>query len=167
MWDRRLGKIQATEHRIELKLGIDIIHQNPYRAGHKEREFSQKEINNMIDADIISPSDSEWASPVILALKSEGSLSFCIDYRRLKAVTKFDSYPLPRMDDCMDIIGEANIFTALDANLGYWQLPVRESDQVKTAFSCHDGIFEFNQMPFWLMSACPFSEGARRDPLSI
>eukprot|EP00171_Calliarthron_tuberculosum_P023710 IDg23710t1 len=74
-----------------------------------------------------------------LAPKKDGSLRFCIDYRRLNAVTKRDSYPLPRMDDCIDSLGTANIFTTLDANWGYWQLALRKEDQEKTAFCSHEG----------------------------
>ena len=153
MWDGHLGEIKATEHRIEVDPEAKPIRQNPYRAGLKERQFAREQIDKLLTAGVISPSDSEWASPVVLAPKADGSLRFCIDYRRLNAVTRRDSYPIPRMDDCMDTLGSANIFSTLDANWGYWQLPVREQDRKYTAFSSHEGLFEFNRLPFGLTNA--------------
>jgi hypothetical protein len=68
---------------------------------------------------VIEPSTSEWAAPIVLIPKPDGSLRFCIDYRKLNEVTLRDSYPLPRMDDCLDSLGSATIFTTLDGNSGY------------------------------------------------
>ena len=68
-------------------------------------------------------------------------MRFCIDYRRLSVVTVKDSYPIPRMDDCLDSLGEATIFTWLDAYSGYWQMNVVKRDLHKTAFNCHAGTF--------------------------
>ena len=153
MWDGQLGQINTTEHRLELEPGTVPIRQPPYRAGHKEREFETAEVGKMLELGIIRPSKSEWASPVVLAPKGDGSLRFCIDYRRLNAVTKRDSYPLPRMDDCIDSLGDAKFFSTLDANSGYWQVPMRESDIEKTAFVTHDGLYEFRRMPFGLKNA--------------
>lgn len=153
MWDGRLGKIAATEHRIDLKNDVQPVRQNPYRSGHKEREFAREEIEKMLKAGVIEPSNSEWASPIVLAPKKDGSLRFCVDYRRLNAVTQRDSYPLPRMDDCVDSLGSATIFTTLDANWGYWQLPVREKDKAKTAFCSYEGLYQFKRMPFGLTNA--------------
>eukprot|EP00171_Calliarthron_tuberculosum_P010300 IDg10300t1 len=107
----------------------------------------------MLNEGVIVPSESEWVSPVVLAFKSDGKLRFCIDYRRLNAVTKRVSYLLPRTDDCMDSLGDANIFTTIDGNRGYWQLPVRKSDLAKTAFACHKGVLEFKRISFGLMNA--------------
>ena len=107
----------------------------------------------MLKGGIIKPSTSQWASPVVLAPKKDGTLRFCIDYRKLNAVTKRDAYPLPRMDDCLDSLGHANIFSTLDANWGYWHVPMQESDIEKTAFCTHEGLFEFKRMPFGLTNA--------------
>ena len=80
-------------------------------------------------------------------------MRFCVDYRRLNAVTVKDTYPLPRMDECLDSLGDTKVFSALDAISGYWQMPIPESDRDKTAFSCHSGLYRFSRMPFGLTNA--------------
>ncbi|CAN8075729.1 unnamed protein product, partial [Agarophyton chilense] len=107
----------------------------------------------MLRAGVIEPAQLPWASPVVLALKADGTWRFCVDYRRLNAVTVRDTYPIPRMDECIDSLGDATVFTALDSNCGYWQVPVREEDRDKTAFLCHSGSYRFKRMPFGLTNA--------------
>eukprot|EP00171_Calliarthron_tuberculosum_P020458 IDg20458t1 len=74
----------------------------PYRTGHEARNIIQDQVNDLLDRDVIEPSNSPWASPVLLVHKSDGSKRFCVDYRRLNAITVKDRYPLPRMEDCLD-----------------------------------------------------------------
>ena len=102
---------------------------------------------------VIRPSQSSWASPVVLAPKPGGGLRFCVDYRKLNESTIKDRYPIPRMDDCVDSLGNAKVFTSVDGNSGYWQLEVAEEDKHKTAFTSHAGFWEFNRMPFGLTNA--------------
>jgi hypothetical protein len=83
-------------------------------------------------------------------MKSSGDMRFCIDFRKLNAVTKKDSYPLPLIQDIFDQLGGMEIFTTLDLNSGFWQTPIRQEDQYKTAFTCHAGQFQFLRMPFGL-----------------
>jgi Reverse transcriptase (RNA-dependent DNA polymerase) len=103
--------------------------------------------------DVIEPSTSEWSAPIVLIPKPDGTLRFCIDYRKLNALTVRDCYPLPRMDDCLDSLGEATIFSTLDANSGYWQLDVADEDKDKTTFTSHRGTYRFKRMPFGLINA--------------
>ena len=107
----------------------------------------------MLDAGVIEPAGSEWASPVVLVPKKDGSLRFCIDYRRLNTKTAADAYPLPRMDDCLDSLGDAAIFTTLYCNSGYWQIPVAPEDGDKTTSTTHIGTFRHTRMPFGLRNA--------------
>jgi dUTPase len=151
LWDGRLGQVQGVEHCIPTT--GDPIRQQPYRCGMKTREAVEAEIKRMSDLGVIEPATSEWAAPIVLIPKPDGSLRFCIDYRRLNALTVRDSYPLPRMDDCLDSLGAANIFSTLDANSGYWQLNVAEADRDKTSFTSHRGTFRFKRMPFGLVNA--------------
>ena len=107
----------------------------------------------MWDKGVIEPTNSEWAAPVVLAPKPDGKMRFCIDYRRLNAVTKKDTYPLPRLEDCIDSLGNAKWFSTLDCNCGFWQIKLNEEDREKTAFTSHAGTFQWNSMPFGLCNA--------------
>ena len=107
----------------------------------------------MLEAGVIELAQSEWASPLLLAPKPDGSRCFCVDYRELNAVTAKDTYPLRRMDENLDSLGDTNVFSALDANSGYWQMPIPESDRGKTEFSCHSGLYRFARIPFGLANA--------------
>ena len=151
MWDGKLGRISAVEHHIPTS-GPPIASQ-PYRAGPHSRTLIDSEVQRMLDMDVIEPASGPWSAPVVLIPKPDGSIRFCIDYRKLNAVTENDSYALPRVDDCLDSLGEARFFTTLDANCGYWQIDVNESDREKTAFTSHRGLFQFKRMPFGLMTA--------------
>jgi Reverse transcriptase (RNA-dependent DNA polymerase) len=107
----------------------------------------------MLKLGVIEPSTAEWVSPVVLIPKPDGSTRFCVDYRRLNALTSRDVYPLPRMDDCLDSLGEAEFFSTLDANTGLWQIEVSPEDRDKTTFSCHVGMHRFLRIPFGLLNA--------------
>ena len=153
MYDGKLGAINTTEHTIELIPGTRPVHTHPYREGPKTREIVKGEVERQLRAGVIEPAQSAWASPVVIVPKPDGTARFCVDYRRLNAVTVRDSYPLPRMDDCIDSLGNAVVFTTLDANCGYWQLPIREEDQELTTFVCHKGTYKYVRMPFGLSNA--------------
>lgn len=153
MWDGRLGHVQTTSHRIELVPDARPVHAQPYRAGSRAREAESSEVQRMLKAGVIEPTASEWASPVVLVPKPDGSMRFCIDYRRLNALTVRDSYPLPRMEECIDSLGDATIFSTLDCNSGYWQIPVHPDDRAKTTFTSHEGLYRFLRMPFGLRNA--------------
>ena len=119
MWDGTLGEINTTVHRIKLIPETRPIAQARYRAGRKARDTEDAEVKKMLEAGVIEPAQSEWASPVLLVPKPDGSMCFCVDYRRLNSVTVKDTYPLPRMDECVDSLGDTNVFSGLDAISGY------------------------------------------------
>ena len=153
MWSGKLGTIAATEHRINLEPGTSPIRSMPYRQGPAIRDIVKTQIETMLDAEVIEPANSEWASPVVLAPKKDGTLRFCVDYRKLNAKTIADAYPLPRMDDCIDSLGDATIFSTLDCNSGYWQIPVASEDRDKTTFTTFLGTYRYIRMPFGLKNA--------------
>ena len=153
MWMGKLGNINITEHQIDLIEGARPSKAAPYRAGPKTRQLEEFEVKKQLEADVIEPAQSEWAAPVLFAPKKDGKLRFCIDYRKLNGMTVRDSYPLPRMDECIDSLGDAQIFTTLDAYSGYWQMPIRPQDRPKTAFVCHAGTYQYKRMPFGLTNA--------------
>ena len=96
---------------------------------------------------------SEWAFPIVLVRKKDGSIRMCVDYRRLNSVSREDAYPMPRIDDLIDRLGKAKFITTLDLTRGYWQMPVAAEDQHKTAYATPFGLFQFRVMPFGLNGA--------------
>ena len=147
-----LRTTSLTQHRIDTgdHLPISVP---PYRVSPAQRDEIERQVSQMLENDIIQPSDSPWASPVLLVKKPDNSYRFCIDYRKLNAITKRDVYPLPRTDDTLDGLGAANIYSTLDLDSGFWQLPVHEDDRPKTAFNTQYGHYEFKVLPFGLTNA--------------
>jgi hypothetical protein len=111
------------------------------------------ELEEMLAAGIVEPSTSEWAAPIVLVKKKDGTLRFCVDYRRLNSVSKVDPYPMPRIDELIDKLGGAKYLTTMDLAKGYWQVPMDGSSREKTAFITHQGLFQFTVMPFGLQGA--------------
>ena len=148
----QLGRAADIEHDIDTGNNRPIT-SRPYRISQFERRIVSEKVNEMLKDGVIQPSNSPWSSPVVLVKKKSGEHRFCVDYRRLNAVSKRDVYPLPRMDDVFDRLAGANYFSTLDLANGYWQVPVAEKDRQKTAFVTPDGLFEFNRMPFGLANA--------------
>lgn len=129
------------------------VHAPLYRTPPAHRAEISKQTTSMSANTTIERSNSPWCSPVILAPKKDGTWRFCIDYRRLNAVTRRDVYPLPRIDDYLASLGGNRYFTVLDLAAGYWQVPLSERAKPKTAFATHEGLFQFNVMPFGLTNA--------------
>ncbi len=129
------------------------VHQHARRTPFALRHRIDEMVQQMIEQGVIQPSQSPWASPVVLVEKKDGSLRFCIDYRRLNAITKMDVFPLPRIDDTLDLLAHSRYFTTLDLASGYWQVPMDPESREKTAFTTHSGLYEFTVMPFGLCNA--------------
>ena len=125
----------------------------PRRMPFSVREEVAKQIERMQAAKVIQPSTSPWASPVVMVRKKDGTHRFCIDYRQLNAVTRADTYPLPRIDDLLDQLGQCHYFSTLDLASGYWQIRMSPASREKTAFTTPQGLYEFLVMPFGLTNA--------------
>ena len=141
-----------------IELHIDTGDATPWkypvcRVPFAVRDEIAHNLQEMQDAKVIQPSNSPWASPVVLFHKKDGTLRFCIVYRGLYSVTKLDQFPLPRIDDLLDQLGKSHYFTTLDLASGYWQIRVNKPFREKTAFITHHGLFEFCVMPFGLTNA--------------
>ena len=150
--DFKLGNTHWIEHEIHTK-GPPV--RQPYRRQNPEvRKHEQEQLKEMLDQEIIRPSCSPWASPVVMAKKKDYTLRFCVDFRKLNDVTVKDAHPLPWIDDTLEDLKGAKIFSTLDLKSGYCQVPIKEDHKSKTAFrTCFGQLYEFNRLPFGLCNA--------------
>ena len=147
-----LGRTKMVKHPIRTQSETPIkqaVRRPPFHL----KEEADKEVQKMLKQDIIEPSESPWASPVVLVRKKDGSLRYCIDYRKLNSVTIKDSYPLPRIDESLDALGGSKYFSTLDLASGYWQIELDEDAKQKSAFCTTSGLYQFKVMPFGLTNA--------------
>ena len=112
-----------------------------------------KQVNEMVENEIIRPSSSPWNAPVMLVRKKDQATRFVCDFRALNDVTKKGTYPLPLIKDVVDRMGGSIFWTKLDAASACWSMPLEERDKEKTAFSVPRGKFEFNVTPYGLCNA--------------
>ena len=148
-----LGKTNLVKHKIELTDYMPIKDRYHRIPPHQYEEV-RKHLKEMLDVGAIRRSNSPWASPVVLVRKKDGSLRFCIDLRKLNARTIKDAYSLPRIEDALDSLNGACIFTSLDFKSGYLQVELDESSIPLTAFTVGPlGFYECVRMPFGLTNA--------------
>ena len=112
-----------------------------------------RQVDNLLHQGMVEPSVSPWSASVVMVPKKDGSYRFCVDFRGLNRVTSWSEYPIPRIDDCLDSMSGAKIFTTLDLASGYWQVLLDPEDTEKTALSTQKGHFQFVTMPMGLKSA--------------
>lgn len=146
------GHTKTVQHEIPL------VDSKPFRLPYRKIPPSQwqdvrKMLIEMEVAGVIRPSKSPYASPVVVVTKKDGSLRLCIDYRKLNSCSTRDAFPLPRIEEALEALGQAKFFSTLDLTSGYWQVEVVEQDKHKTAFSTPMSLFEANRMPFGLQNA--------------
>ena len=147
-----LGEGVGLEHAINTATD-NPVWTPPHRIAPAWKEPLREEIKTLLKQGIIRPSNSPWSSPVFPVRKPNGSLRLCIDFHNLNKGTVLDQYPIPRIDDLIDLLSKANYLTKIDLNKGFLQIPVKREDQSKTAFQTPYGKFEFLRMPFGLVNA--------------
>ncbi len=147
-----LGQCTVCEP-LEIATRGPPIKQRVRRQVLMKRHIVDEEVEKMLKLGVIRPSQSPWASPVTLVPKKDGSTRFCIDFRRVNDVTVKDADPLPLIGEIFDTLAGSTIFSALDLKSAYWQAPLSEEAILKTAFTCHRGLFEFTVLPYGLCNA--------------
>ena len=148
-----IGCCNFVEHEIEIEEGSVPHREGARRMIPHKSEACRKEIEMLMEYDMIEPSKSPWACGVVMAKKKGEKLRFCCDFRYLNAVTIKDAYPIPRIDESLSKLGDAKFFTTLDLGSAFWQVPLRKQDREKTGFACELGLFQWKRMPFGLCNA--------------
>ena len=147
-----LGETHLTTHHIDTG-DAPPIKQRPYRTAPTLNAEIERQVNDMLRHDVIRPSTSPWSSPVVLVKKKNGTYRFAVDYRKLNKVSKPVHFPLPRLEDALDIMGKSTIFSTLDLFSGFWQIPLDKESQDKSTFTTHFGSFAWKRMSFGLQGA--------------
>ena len=127
--------------------------QHPYRINPVKQQYLREEVQYLLDNDFIEPSQSEWSSPCILVLKLDGIFRMCTDYRKVNSVTKTDTFPIPRIEDCIDNTGHAKYVTKFDLLKRFWQIPLTNRAKEISAFVTPDGLYQYKVMPFGMKNS--------------
>ncbi|GFX39514.1 transposon Tf2-9 polyprotein [Trichonephila clavipes] len=127
--------------------------QPPRRLAFTERQEVNKQIEEWLNEGIIRPSSAEYASPIVMVKKKDGSSRMCIDYRKLNQKLVKDKFPLPIIEDVLDTLQEAKVYSTLDLRNGFFHVDVDEDCRKYTSFIVPDGQFEFNKVPFGLSTS--------------
>lgn len=141
------------DHEIDLEPGAKPPYLPIYHLSPKELDECKRQITDLLAKGFIQPSKSPFGAPIIFVVKKNGKLRMCVDYRALNKLTIKNRYPLPRIDELMDRLQGATVFSKLDLQSGYWQIRIKEGDEPKTAFRTRYGHFEWKVLPFGLTNA--------------
>lgn len=147
-----IGCTNLIEHQIPL-LDEVPVHQRYRRLPPSQYDVVKAHIQALLEQGVVRNSCSPYSSPIVVVQKKDGTIRLCVDYRQLNAKTRRDAFPLPRIEESLDALSGATLFSTLDLASGYNQVPMAEGDKAKTAFCTPFGLFEFNRMPFGLCNA--------------
>lgn len=150
---KRLPPQRDVDHEIELGPGTKPPFLPIYHLSPRELEEVKEQLTNLLESGFIQASKSPFGAPIIFVPKKNGKLRMCVDYRALNAITVKNRYPLPRIDELLDRLQGASVFTKLDLQSGYWQIRIKEEDVSKTAFRTRYGHYEWKVLPFGLTNA--------------
>ena len=144
---------RGIDHVIQLIDGASPQHRRSYRLSPLELAEVKRQIAEFLAKGWITPSCSPWGAPLLFVPKKDGGLRMVIDYRAINKLTVANRYPLPRIDDLLDKLQGMQFATCLDLASGYYQIPINEEDQPKTAFSTPMGLYEFKVLPMGLSNS--------------
>ena len=146
---------RTTLMSYDIKLSTqEPVRKKPYPIPQALREEMAKDVQAMLDADIIEASDSAYCSPPVIVKKKDGTNRLCLDFRSINNCSVFDCEPLPRLDELFQKIGpDCMYFSKIDLSKGYWQVPLNEKSKPITAFSTELGLMQFKVLPFGLQGA--------------
>ncbi len=129
------------------------IKQNPYRIPPYRQDAVKDELQYMLEIGAIEKGTSEWSSPLVPVLKPDNTVRPCIDFRKVNSVTRADAYPIPRLEDCIDRIGQASFVSKFDLLKGYWQVPLTHRAKQVSAFCTADQLYLCRVLPFGMKKA--------------
>ena len=144
------SRTRLIEHKIKT-FDDRPVRQHSYRLPQSLKKKVKNHIGELLEMGIIEHCVSSYSAPLVVVPKKDGDIRLCVNYKKLNEHSEFDPFPVPRVDELVDKIGNSKFLTTLDATRGYWQIPLNNSDRLKSAFSCEFGTYCFNVMPFGLL----------------
>ena len=148
-----LPPVRAVDHKIELLPNSQPYSRGIYALSQFQLKTLWNELNKLLRLGLIQPSLSPYGAPVLFVAKKDGTLRLCVDYRALNKMTIKNRYPLPRIDEMLDRLYQAQFFSKIDLRSGYHQIRIAPEDVPKTAFRTRYGHYEFLVVPFGLTNA--------------